>query len=72
MRPLATSLRQILSTITRYLPGGASTPRLAHEEAHEQQERADLAMLQILVQESERPHTEVSLPASPWEDQPHP
>ena len=34
-----------------------------------QQERADLAMLQqILVQESERPHTDVSLPASPWDD----
>lgn len=72
MRRLVTSLRQILSTIIRYLPGGASSPRLAHEEAHEQQERADLAMLQILVQESERPHTDVSLSASPLEDDLHP
>ena len=72
MGPLATSLRQIISTIIRYLPGGASAPRLAHEEVRAQQERADLAMLQILVQESERPHNDVSLPASRLEDDPHP
>ena len=72
MRPLATSLRQILSTIIRYMPGGSSTPGLAHDEAPAQQERADLAMLQILVQESERPHNDVSLPASRLEDDPHP
>ena len=72
MGPLATSLRQIISTIIRYLPGGASAPRLAHEEVRAQQERADLAMLQILVQESERPLTDARLSASPWENEPHP
>lgn len=72
MRPLASSLRQIISNIIRHLLGGASTSRLTHDESRAQQERADLAMLQILVQESERPHTDVSLSASPLEDDLHP
>ena len=71
MRPLASSLRQIISNIIRYLLGGASASRLTHDEGRAQQARADLAMLQILVQESERPHTDVSLSASPVEDDPH-
>ena len=71
MRPLASSLRQTISNIIRRLLGGASGSRLAHDEARAQQERADLAMLQILVQESERPHTDVSLSASPVEDDLH-
>ena len=72
MRPLASSLRQIISNIIRHLLGGASTSRLTNDEGRAQQERADLAMLQILVQESERPHTDVSLSASPVEHDPHP
>ena len=72
MGPLATSLRQIISNIIRRLLGSASTSRLTHDEGRAQQERADLAMLQILVQESERPHTDLSLSASPVEDGPHP
>ena len=71
MRPIASSRRQIISNIIRYLLGGASASRLTHDEAHAQQDRADLAMLQLLVQESERPHTDVSLSASPVEDDPH-
>ena len=72
MRPLASSLRQIISNIIRYLLGGASASRLTHDEGRAQQARADLAMLQILVQESERPHTDGSLSGSPVEDDPHP
>ena len=71
MRPLASSLRQIIWNIIRHLLGGASTSRLTNDEGRAQQERADLAMLQILVQESERPHTDVSLSASPVKDDLH-
>mgnify|MGYP001373227807 CR=1 FL=1 len=61
-------LRNLVSTLRRYWKRKLRTNDYIQGRTSVQEPRADLAMLHILVQESERLHDDTHLSASAWEE----
>jgi len=64
-------LRNLVSTLRRYWQRKLRTNDYIQGRTSVQEPRADLAMLHILVQQSERPPDDTYLSSSAWEEDRH-